>query len=217
VLVSDWPGLCRDGQSKSDFRLSVDNFFSARSSTPNIWGISNFFVATNSNSCTTSLCDEIRFDTRVCSWHTVRMADIVQIPSTSERKSSAPANSRAESIVSTIKVLFSEIPVAEQERVLTDLTEILRPIPAPRAGDVLGALIHLLPKRAGWTVQELKQAIGEHGIAASPKEIYNALGYLTRKRKIQRTGYGRYAVEGMQVVTSDDLGGPPSRHEIDDT
>src|SRR5690349_17245276 len=85
-------------------------------------------------------------------------------------------NARTQSIISTIKVLFSELPSAEQERVLDELTEILRPIPAPRAGDVLGALIHLLPKRPEWTVQELKQRIGEHGVEASPKEIYNALG-----------------------------------------
>jgi hypothetical protein len=124
---------------------------------------------------------------------------------------------RADDFISTIKFLFTELPLPDQERVLAQLTEFLRPIPAPRAGDVLGAVIHLLPKRPEWTVQELIDAVGAHNIEATAKEIYNALGYLTRKRKIQRMGYGRYAVEGIQVVTSDDLGGPPSRHMNDDT
>jgi hypothetical protein len=145
------------------------------------------------------------------------MPEVAEIVPTLDPKADAQLKTRHQTIISTIKVLFGELPFAEQRRLLAELTEILRPIPAPRAGDVLGVLIHLLPKRAGWTVHDLKEAVGQHGIEATPKEIYNALSYLTRKRKIQRTGYGRYAIEGMQVITSDDLGGPPSRHEIDDT
>jgi hypothetical protein len=129
-----------------------------------------------------------------------------------------PQNRRSDDFASTIKHLFTELPLAEKERVLAQLTEILRPIPAPRAGDVLNAVIHLLPRRTEWTVQELKSAICENQIEATDKEIYNALGYLTRKQKIQRVGHGRYMVDGVLVETVDDIGvGPPTRHEIDDT
>jgi hypothetical protein len=147
------------------------------------------------------------------------MSNVVAIPYVSNEKLGEQPDARSDSIASTIRILFRELSLPYQERVLDDLTDILRPIPAPRAGDVLGAVIHLLAKSPSseWSVRELKNAIDHHGIEATVKEIYNALGYLTRKRKIQRTGHGRYAVEGMQVVTSDDLGGPPSRHEIDDT
>jgi hypothetical protein len=143
------------------------------------------------------------------------MSNVVPLPNPSDDgRSAAP---RTNAIIAAVKVLAGELPLEAQERLLTELTEMLRPIPAPRAGEVLGTIVGLLRGRSDWTVQELKQAVGERGIEASPKEIYNALGYLTRKRKIQRIGYGRYVVDGVQVFTSDDLGGPPSRHEIDDT
>jgi hypothetical protein len=146
------------------------------------------------------------------------MSNVVQIPTVSVSPRDAHENARAESIISTIKILFGELSIADQKHLLTQLTEILRPIPAPRAGDVLSAVIHLLPKRPDWTVTELKQAIDRHGVEATPKEVYNALGYLTRKQKIQRVGHGRYMVDGALLETIDDLGvGPPARHEIDDT
>jgi hypothetical protein len=94
---------------------------------------------------------------------------------------------------------------------------MIGPIPAPRAGEVLGTIVRLFRRGGDWTVHDLKRAISERGVEASSKEIYNALGYLARKKKIQRIGYGRYVVDGVEVVTADDLGGPPSRHEIDDT
>ena len=88
----------------------------------------------------------------------------------------------------------------------------MRPIRA-LAGDVLGAVIYLLPKRSEWSVQEIKKWIDDRGIEATATQIYNALGYLTRKQKIQRIGHGRYSIGGVPVVTSDDLGGAPSKDE----
>lgn len=85
---------------------------------------------------------------------------------------------------------------------------MLRPIAAPRAGDVLEAIVKLLPRKPTWTVGDIKQEVSAKGVSASPKEVYNAVGYLTRMGHMRRVGYGRYVVDGMEVVTSDDLGGP---------
>jgi predicted transcriptional regulator of viral defense system len=62
-------------------------------------------------------------------------------------------------------------------------------------------------------MDELKARIKEQGIEAKPKEVYNAVGYLAKRGHIRRVGYGRYIVDGIEVVTADDLGGAPSRHE----
>ena len=73
--------------------------------------------------------------------------------------------------------------------------------------------MRLLPLQKSWTVEQLKQSIDEQGVSATPKEVYNAVAYLTRRGRITRVGYGRYLVDGMEVVTSDDLGGTSARHE----
>jgi hypothetical protein len=144
------------------------------------------------------------------------MADVIPLRKAPDPNARNLSDERAEAFVSTIKQLFSELALSDQEQVVARLTEILRPIPAPRAGDVLGALIYLLPKRQEWTVQELMDLLLEQGVEHKPKEVYNALGYLTRKHKIQRTGHGRYTIGGIPVVTSDELGGAPSKDEEHD-
>jgi len=127
------------------------------------------------------------------------------------------ANQRAEQLASAVRTLIGELPEAEQYRLLDELRRKLHPISTPQAGDVLSAIVRLFPKRREWTVEELKKDVHAQGVPAEPKEIYNALGYLTRTRKIQRIGYGRYIVEGMPFHASDDFGGAPSPPEIDDT
>ena len=120
-------------------------------------------------------------------------------------------------IADAIKLLLSTLPPEEQESVVREITEEIRPIPAPRAGQVLGAVLRLLPRRRTeeWTVEDIKQGVAEQGVPASDKEIYNSLGYLTRKKRIRRVGYGRYLVDGGLLVTADDLGGEPVRYEDD--
>ncbi len=78
---------------------------------------------------------------------------------------------------------------------------------------MLGTIVRLLPERRDWTVEELKQEIDQQQVEASKKEVYNALGYLTRTGRIQRVGYGRYVVDGAELTTIDDLGLPSTRHE----
>jgi len=78
---------------------------------------------------------------------------------------------------------------------------------------VLGTIIKFLPSRSKWTVEEIKQQVAGAGVHAAPKEVYNALGYLTRKKYVKRVGYGRYLVDGGLLVTADDLGVEPMRNE----
>lgn len=122
-------------------------------------------------------------------------------------------NPQSEKLVEIIKTAFGALSPLEQERVARELGKIIRPIPAPLAGQILAAVIRLLPERRVWTVEAIKEKIAELQIGASPKEIYNALGYLARRGHITRIGYGQYLVGGVAFETADDLGGEPSNVE----
>jgi hypothetical protein len=117
---------------------------------------------------------------------------------------------RVEKTLDLVRTLLASLPEADRARFLRELTATIRPMSGPRAGEVLGAIVRLLPQRESWTVAELKQTIDERGIAATPREVYNAVSYLARKRHIRRIGYGRYLIDGVPVVTADQLGGQPS-------
>jgi hypothetical protein len=120
---------------------------------------------------------------------------------------------RAENVVSAIKTLIAGLPHPEQERVLVELNRLFRPIPTGRAGDVLSAIVRLLPSRPDWKVEDLRRSVDAQNVEATPKEVYNALSYLARKGRIRRVGYGRYIVDGAELTTVDDLGLPSTRHE----
>lgn len=112
-------------------------------------------------------------------------------------------------------MLLSALSVPEQQRILQEVMNTLSPAATPRAGKVLGTIVRLLPHRSEWTVTDVRQEVESEGVEATTKEIYNALGYLTRKRRIKRIGYGRYLIDGAGIVTADDLGGEPGRYEDD--
>jgi hypothetical protein len=123
-----------------------------------------------------------------------------------------------ESVLAAIKTLLSGLTAPERERVLGELAKAFRPISEPRAAasNLLSEVVRLLPEQRSWRVEDVRRRIEERGITADPKAVYNALGYLKRKGWIQHDGYGRYTAEGIHFVTSEDLGGMPSRSEIDD-
>jgi hypothetical protein len=161
------------------------------------------------------------------------MSTVAHLPHSTESSPSAEVDGRSDQIISVIKVMISDLPPPEQEqrmvsvikglirgvsdsereRLLAHITEMLRPIPASRGGEVYRTIVRLLPKQKSWTVEHLKQRIEAHGVEASAKAVYNALGHLTRKGRIRRVGYGRYLVDGVEVIASDDFGGPSCRHE----
>jgi hypothetical protein len=138
------------------------------------------------------------------------MSSICPFPTSNQPE---PPDPNRQKIADAIKLLLSTLPPVEQDRVLREITEEIRPIPADRP--VFGTVVRLLRRRTEWTVGELKQEIAEHGVTASAKEIYNSLGYLTRKKRIRRIGYGRYLVDDGLLITADDLGLEPARDEDD--
>lgn len=116
-------------------------------------------------------------------------------------------------IAEAIKLLLSTLSPDEQFRVLQEIGQQVVSAAAPRAGDVLGAVVRLLPRRTEWTVDDLRREIAACGVEATPKEVYNSLGYLTRKKRIRRVGYGRYLVDDGLLITADDLGLEPAQDE----
>ena len=117
------------------------------------------------------------------------------------------AESSSRKIANAALELLRTLPIHEQERILAEWSDSLRPITTPRAGEVLGTIVKFLPRRQEWSVGDIKQEIVSQGVKASTKNIYNALGYLTRRNHIKRVGYGRYLVDGVGIETSDELTG----------
>lgn len=126
-----------------------------------------------------------------------------------------PTFARADAMVIAILAMFRGLSAAEREHILRKVTEALRPIPVPRAGDVLATVVQLIPRERAWTVLELKREVEKSGADIDDKSLYNAIGYLTRRHHIKRIGYGRYEINGMIVETTDDLGGQRSITEDD--
>jgi hypothetical protein len=141
------------------------------------------------------------------------MSNLASFPDPKQPASDGSRDRRVEQTLALIQTLLGSLPQQDQERFFREIADKVRPMPPSRAGDVLGAIVQLLPQRRKWTVAELKQRIGERGVSASPKDVYNAIGYLARKGRVTRVGYGRYVVDGMEIATSDDFGGANSRHE----
>lgn len=91
----------------------------------------------------------------------------------------------AEYVTTAIKLLFYMLTPEQQQALLKELD----PIQIPRAGDLLQHIKNLIPRQGEFTVADLREQIT---IPATNKEIYNAIGYLTRRRHIRSLGYGRY-------------------------
>src|SRR6266851_9224727 len=106
------------------------------------------------------------------------MARVVFFP---EAKPDEPVDPNRLKIAEAIKLLLSTLPPDQRESVLREITALLQPIPAPRAGEILGAIVRFLPKRLEWSMREIKQEVASLRIDATDKEIYNSIGYLVRK------------------------------------
>jgi len=70
-----------------------------------------------------------------------------------------------------------------------------------------------MPRNAEFTVEDAKKEVASQGVEATPKQIFNAIGYLARKGHIRRRGYGRYLVGGAELTATDDLGLEPARDD----
>lgn len=143
------------------------------------------------------------------------MVDLAQNPS-GKPSDDALDEAVAESVVAAFNGLLASLSPEQQALVRAKITLPFPQNEAPRAGQVLGKILQFVPRDRSFTIDEVKQKIEADGIQATAKAIYNALGYLTRKKIITRIGHGRYMVDGQPVITSDDLGGALSRIEEHD-
>ena len=124
---------------------------------------------------------------------------------------SAVSEERLSALKSLIKTTLSR---EEQELLVRYLSEIVGPVNQPRRGDVVSLIASIIPHRKDWTVGDIKQSvIQEHGVPASSKEIYNAIGYLSHTGQLKRVAYGQYIFNGVMMTTSEDFGGETDRHE----
>lgn len=93
--------------------------------------------------------------------------------------------------ISYLREFISGMPALEVYKALAALDRIegRLALTSPRGGEVMQAVVSAFSERQRWSVAELRlRAKG-----ASQKEVYNAVGYLARKGKIQRLSYGKYA------------------------
>ena len=142
------------------------------------------------------------------------MSNTVRIRHPASTTEAESTDLRVEQTIALIRTLVDTLPAPAKDQFIRDIADKARPMSASRAGEVLNTIVRLLPQQKDWTVAELRRQIDEQGITASPKEIYNAIGYLTRKGRVTRVGYGRYLIEGVgMIATSDDFGGATARHE----
>jgi hypothetical protein len=110
-----------------------------------------------------------------------------------------------------IRVLIDGLPREARAQLVRELS--VDTIDARGPTDVITRILRLVPNGQTVTAAELRKVVAERGVEAEPKEVYNAIGYLARSGRLKRTGYGRYTVYGVEIGTSDDLGGERDRLE----
>src|SRR3981081_3981238 len=92
-------------------------------------------------------------DTRVCLWHTLRMATVSQFPPVTNDPISPDDDLRLQKIADAINTLLSPFPPQEQDRILRKITKNLCRLPTPKAREVLGVIVRLFPQNESWTVE----------------------------------------------------------------
>ena len=135
---------------------------------------------------------------------------------TDEIAQNALDDARAEEIVTAFKILLGGLSPEIQERVRASLLKSFPPNMTQRPREVLATILRLVPRDRAVTIDDVKKTVEAEGIPATAKAIANALNYLWRKQKVTRVSHGKYMINGRLIVTSDDLGGAPSREEEHD-
>jgi hypothetical protein len=125
------------------------------------------------------------------------MSKVTQFPKTPSAKPDKLSGPQAEKIAEAITTLFATLEASDQHVLLDRLNKDVRIIPASRAGDVLGMVARIIPKKPDWTAEEIRSEVAAAGVQATPRDVFNAIGYLARKGHIQRLGGGRYLIGGI--------------------
>jgi hypothetical protein len=125
-----------------------------------------------------------------------------------------PVDERTAKLAEAVETLLSTITPAERSAVIKLVSE--RVSPNPRAGEVLGMVVHLFKQKRQWAVEDLKDQVPKLGVQATAKEIYNALSYLNRRNQIKKIAYGQYILvetgAGLVAPDEEDGTGHSSEH-----
>lgn len=105
-----------------------------------------------------------------------------RLPDAGGGGASAPCGGEATVPLSALLATLDALPREDQTAVLHYLTARLRP------DSVVSQIRGYLSTGAVLSVMELRVLLPDVPV----KQVYNALGSLTRRRKVQRAGYGRY-------------------------
>lgn len=110
-----------------------------------------------------------------------------------------------------LRAAILAIPEVDRQAVLDQLQDVLQPSVnkgrAPRrGGEVLNNVFQLFQKTPGAVMAagEVQEALTQHGAAANPQAVRNALNYLNGRSVLRRVGYGRYQLADGRIVE-----GPP--------
>lgn len=143
------------------------------------------------------------------------MSNVTSFPKPPPTEQGEPSSPEAAKLLQAIWALVPLLPIEDQQRLADDIVKAVRPIPAFRSGDVLGAVVRFLPKRPQWTAKEIREEVAANGVQATSREVFNAIGYLIRKDRVKRIGNGQYLVDGIGLTTAADFGLEPPRDDVD--
>lgn len=124
-----------------------------------------------------------------------------------------PDQARLEQTLALLDTLVASLPTAEVEQFIRNQMAKHKIGATTRSGKLLGTILKILPQQERWSVTEIRQRIGDEGVEAEQKQVFNAMQYLKRTGRVRRIGYGQYLVDGVLLQTLDEYGLPNSRHE----
>jgi hypothetical protein len=108
-----------------------------------------------------------------------------------------------------IELIIGTLPPDRRAELRDRFAEIKSGTPH-KGGKAFGQVVQLFKSsaKAEWTVPEIVKAIGEQNNSpAEPKQITNALNYLTNIGRVQRIARGHYIVGGAGLVTDEEIPG----------
>lgn len=104
-------------------------------------------------------------------------------------------------LVRAVTVLLDVMSHDEREAVAARLATF-RVAPLPNGSDLLRYVGGLFTPGATLVVEDIVAAVARHDPSASRKQVYNALGYLSRRGAIRRVQQGRYTAISVHTPAS---------------
>ena len=131
-------------------------------------------------------------------------------------------NSLAEAVaavLSSAATLLGADASDAQREVLRRAAERLPAPDAAKAGNILGTVTSIFEhsKRKKWSLGDIRTAVAATGLAATDKQISNAVAYLTRRERLIQISYGVYYNKDIGAVTVElgDLRVEPERNNFE--